>query len=103
MKSTVVVLLAIACVATAQSVISLTESDFQTKTASGLWFVKFFAPWCGHCKALAPTWEDLAKKTKNVNIAHVDCTTQQELCKAFKVMGYPTLKLFRGSFFVRMN
>ena len=60
-------------------------------------FIKFYAPWCGHCKKLAPTWSELAdelKHNKSISIGQVDCTQAQSLCKKLEITGYPTLKSF---------
>eukprot|EP00227_Mantoniella_beaufortii_P017789 CAMPEP_0197591044 /NCGR_PEP_ID=MMETSP1326-20131121/12621_1 /TAXON_ID=1155430 /ORGANISM="Genus nov. species nov., Strain RCC2288" /LENGTH=230 /DNA_ID=CAMNT_0043156383 /DNA_START=72 /DNA_END=764 /DNA_ORIENTATION=- len=63
-------------------------------------FVKFFAPWCGHCKSLAPAWNKLGDEfaeSPTILIADVDCTKEADLCKKYGVSGYPTLKYFTGA------
>lgn len=52
----------------------------------------------GHCKALAPEYEEAATtlKEKNIRLAKVDCTEEPDLCQSYGVEGYPTLKIFRG-------
>jgi len=63
-------------------------------------FVEFYAPWCGHCKTLAPTWEKLAKVYKsdpNVVIANVDADKHKDLGTKFGVSGFPTLVFFPKS------
>ena len=38
----------------------------------------FHAPWCGHCKKLAPVWEEFAVEMKDkLSVAKVDCTAEK--------------------------
>jgi len=66
--------------------------------------VKFYAPWCGHCKKLKPDWDKLGAKWNkpgtNALIVDVDCTTDEnkDLCSKYGVSGYPTLKYFGPNF-----
>lgn len=83
----------------------LTGETFHHGIESGINFVKFFAPWCGHCKRLAPTWDDLGKKfiaEKNVNILKVDCTLEinKDLCNDQEVSGKITSMVCFNSFCV---
>lgn len=58
--------------------------------------IEQYAPWCGHCKKLAPILDDLATKLADVKtlvIAKMDAT-QNDAPKAFKAKGYPTLHFF---------
>ncbi|KAH1263423.1 Protein disulfide isomerase-like 2-3 [Glycine max] len=60
-----------------------------------LWIVEFFAPWCGHCKKLAPEWKKASNNLKGkVKLGHVDCDAEKSLMSRFKVQGFPTILVF---------
>lgn len=65
-------------------------------------FVKFYAPWCSHCKQMAEAWHDLGERMASshdhrVHVGMVDCTNNAELCLNHNINAYPTLVLFRNA------
>uniref|UniRef100_A0A7S1F3G4 Peptidylprolyl isomerase n=1 Tax=Noctiluca scintillans TaxID=2966 RepID=A0A7S1F3G4_NOCSC len=82
------------------SALELTPDNWEKKVKGKTLFVKFYAPWCGHCKKLKPDWDKLMrdfKGSKKALVAEVDCTgDSQTICETHGVTGYPTLMWGRG-------
>lgn len=90
------------------SVIELTPSDFSGKTLINyrdkIVLIKFYAPWCGHCKNNIPIYKELAKKYQNDGkyiFAQFDCHKYSEFQDDFNsfndkiiIKGFPTFLLF---------
>merc|ERR1740124_1605821 len=89
-------LLHVSVVSSHSTVQVLTPDNFDDSiNDGGLWFVKFYAPWCGHCKRMAPVLDEVAPKLDGkMSIAKVDCTSHKTLCERYKVKGFPTLKIY---------
>eukprot|EP00532_Pseudo-nitzschia_australis_P012307 CAMPEP_0168222272 /NCGR_PEP_ID=MMETSP0140_2-20121125/10507_1 /TAXON_ID=44445 /ORGANISM="Pseudo-nitzschia australis, Strain 10249 10 AB" /LENGTH=240 /DNA_ID=CAMNT_0008151713 /DNA_START=156 /DNA_END=879 /DNA_ORIENTATION=- len=70
--------------------------NYDEFTAGKVVFIKMFAPWCGHCKKMAPDWNKLMAEYKDSAtqlIADADCTAEgKPICDANGVKGFPTLK-----------
>jgi len=79
----------------------LTQADFESSIAKGLWLVEFYSPYCPHCKRFAPTWDKVAEEKaplasiSGFNMAQVDCIAQGDLCNSNGVTGYPQLMVFQ--------
>mmetsp|Transcript_18878 Transcript_18878/g.46776 ORF Transcript_18878/g.46776 Transcript_18878/m.46776 type:complete len:480 (-) Transcript_18878:27-1466(-) len=79
--------------------VELTEQNFNQFVADNeMAFVDLFAPWCVWCQRLAPTWEKFAQEVKKlkmpVGVGKVDCMAQANLCRAQKVMAFPTIRWY---------
>lgn len=83
----------------ANAVVELTDENFDAVTQGKLVLVEFYAPWCGHCKALEPKFEraakQLAKLSEPIVLAKLDATKHEAIAKRFTIPGYPMLKVFR--------
>jgi protein disulfide-isomerase A6 len=97
MKSLILLTL---CIAFAVAQVDLDGTTFDDAVKGKYTFVKFYAPWCGHCKTMIPAYEQVAEsfaKEKSVLIANVDADQHKDLGSRFGVSGFPTLKFFSPS------
>merc|ERR1711920_782161 len=85
-----------------EAVVTLTADNFDaTITGNARVLVEFYAPWCGHCKALTPEYEAAAQAIAadagiSAVLAKVDATVEKDLATKYEVKGLPTLKFFTG-------
>ena len=83
----------------------LTSDDFDSTLASkdGMWLLDFYAPWCAHCKKLAPLWDEasgkIAEEGLPVHLAKMDCTVRSHssICERYGVSGYPSLRVISSA------
>ena len=82
-----------------QATLHLTEAAFDQTLAEhkGAIVVDFWAEWCGPCKAIAPTLDELATEyAGRVTIAKVNVDEHPGLAARFQVRSIPTLLIFKG-------
>jgi protein disulfide-isomerase A1 len=81
------------------SVTVLDSNNIDSFLTNEVAMVEFYAPWCGHCKALEPEYtkaaEILEEKNSVAKMGKVDCTVETDLCGKWAIKGYPTIKIFR--------
>lgn len=83
--------------------ITLTSENFDQEVLKSdrTVLVDFWADWCGPCKALAPTVEEIAGEQDTVKVGKVNVDEQMDLARQYRVMSIPTLMVFRGGELVR--
>ncbi len=83
----------------AEGIVELTSAawDQEVIQSSGLVMVDFWAVWCGPCRMVAPTVEELAKEyAGKVKVGKLNTDENPDIASKYKIMGIPTIMFFKG-------
>jgi protein disulfide-isomerase-like protein len=75
----------------------ITNDNFEAlvDNSTDVWLLEYYAPWCGHCKQLAPTYKKVAASLKGkVRVGAIECDANPELAKRAGITGFPSLKIY---------
>ncbi|XP_028172533.1 protein disulfide-isomerase TMX3-like [Ostrinia nubilalis] len=92
-------ILAVLCGVSTSRVLELSDKFIEISN-DGIWFVKFYAPWCAHCRRLEPVWAHVAQTlySSPIKVAKVDCTRFNAVAAHFKIRAYPTIMFIKGPY-----
>ena len=79
-------------------VLSVTKETYQKEVLESdkTVLLDFWAPWCGPCQMLAPVLEEVAAERSDVKVCKINVDEEKDLARQNKVMGIPTLMVFRN-------
>ncbi|XP_076338865.1 thioredoxin-related transmembrane protein 3 [Tachypleus tridentatus] len=83
--------------AQANRVLELSDRFLEVRH-QGVWLIKFYAPWCGHCKNLEPIFNQVAQSLvdSNIQVGRLDCTRFTSVATEFGIRGFPTVIFVKG-------
>ena len=95
-------ILAIAITAMAQGVVfepdgtTLEQASAKAKAENKLIFLDCYTQWCGPCKVLKSTVEEIAEERADVKVVSVDIDEEEDLVDEYEVFSIPCLVAFKG-------
>jgi thioredoxin 1 len=79
-----------------KKIITLGNKNFKLALKKEVLLVDFWAPWCGPCKMIAPTLNEIAETETDIVIGKVNVDHNQDLAKKYKVRNIPTMLIFKN-------
>jgi thioredoxin 1 len=79
-----------------KKIVTLGNKNFKLALKKEVLLVDFWAPWCGPCKMVAPTLNEIAETETNITIGKVNVDHNQDLAKKYKVRNIPTMLIFKN-------
>ena len=82
----------------AGAITEVTDANFQAEVLESdtAVLVDFWAPWCGPCRVIAPTLEEINEERENLRVVKLNVDENQQTAATYDVMSIPTLILFKN-------